>query len=58
MLALPPEDPRNWYRHALVHTIDCPHGNWWFLPWHRGYLGWFEQICRELSNDPAFALPY
>lgn len=58
MLALPPEDPRNWYRHAIIHTVDCPHGNWWFLPWHRGYLGWFEQICRELSNDPAFSLPY
>jgi tyrosinase len=58
MLALPPEDPRNWYRHALVHTLDCPHGNWWLLPWHRGYLGWFERICRELSGDPQFALPY
>jgi tyrosinase len=58
MLALPPEDPRNWYRHAIVHTLDCPHGNWWFLPWHRGYLGWFEQICRELSGYPHFALPY
>jgi tyrosinase len=58
MLALPPEDPRNWYRQALIHTLDCAHGNWWFLPWHRGYLGWFEQICRELSGDPAFALPY
>lgn len=58
MLALPPEDPRNWYRHAIIHTLDCPHGNWWFLPWHRGYLGWFEQICRELSRDPHFALPY
>jgi tyrosinase len=58
MLALPPEDPRNWYRHAMVHTLDCPHGNWWLLPWHRGYLGWFEQICRELSGDPQFALPY
>jgi len=58
MLALPPEDPRNWYRHAIIHTLDCPHGNWWFLSWHRGYLGWFEQICRELSGDPQFALPY
>ena len=58
MLALPPEDPRNWYRHAMIHTMDCPHGNWWFLSWHRGYLGWFEQICRELSGDPEFALPY
>jgi tyrosinase len=58
MLALPPTDPRNWYRYALIHTLDCPHGNWWFLPWHRGYTGWFEQICRDLSGDPDFALPY
>ncbi len=58
MLKLPPTDPRNWYRVALTHTLDCPHGNWWFLPWHRGYIGWFEQICRELSGDPSFALPY
>ena len=58
MLALPPTDPRNWYRHMLIHALDCPHGNWWFLPWHRGYLGWFERICRDLSGDPQFALPY
>jgi hypothetical protein len=58
MLSLPPTDARNWYRYTLIHTIDCPHGNWWFLPWHRGYIGWFEQICRELSGDPDFALPY
>lgn len=58
MLALPPSDPRNWYRNALIHTLDCPHGNWWFLPWHRGYLGWFEETCRELSGDPSFALSY
>jgi hypothetical protein len=58
MLERPPEDPLNWYRHALVHTLDCPHGNWWFLPWHRGYLGWLEKICRELSGDRDFALPY
>ncbi len=58
MLALPPSDPRNWYRHALVHTLDCPHGNWWFMPWHRGYMGYFEQTCRELSGDPTFAFPY
>ena len=58
MLRLPPSDPRNWYRQVLVHTLDCTHGNWWFLVWHRGYLGWFEQICRELSGDPQFALPY
>src|SRR5262249_23056093 len=25
---------------------------------HRGYLGWFEKICRKHSGDPNFALPY
>jgi tyrosinase len=58
MLALPADDPRNWYRYTLIHTLDCAHGNWWFLPWHRAYLAWFERICRELSGDPEFALPY
>ena len=58
MLLRPPTDKLNWYRNALVHTLDCPHGNWWFLVWHRAYLGWFERICRELSDDPDFALPY
>lgn len=58
MLALPPDDPRNWYRLAMVHLIDCPHGNWWFFPWHRGFIGWFERICRDLSGKADFALPY
>ena len=58
MLKLPATDPSNWYHQALVHTLDCPHGNWWFLPWHRGYIGWFEQICRKQSQDSTFALPF
>ncbi len=58
MLNLPYTDARNWYRNAFIHYMDCPHGNWWFLPWHRGYLGWFEQTCRELSGDPDFAFPF
>lgn len=58
MLRLPPDDPRNWYRIAMIHMIDCPHGSWWFTSWHRGYLGYFEQTCRELSGNPDFALPY
>ena len=48
--ALPPTDPRNWYRQAIIHLLDCPHANWWFLPWHRGYLLHFEEICRQLSG--------
>jgi hypothetical protein len=57
-LKLPPSDPRNFYRNAFVHTLDCPHGNWWFLPWHRGYLGWWEQTLRSLSGNTSFAFPY
>jgi tyrosinase len=42
MLNLPADHPQNWFRNAFVHLMDCPHGNWWFYVWHRGYLGYFE----------------
>lgn len=58
MLKLPASDPRNWFRNAFVHLMDCPHGNWWFYVWHRGYVGYFEQTIRTLSGDPQFAMPY
>src|SRR4051794_19791476 len=58
MLQLPPQNPHNWFRNAFVHFMDCPHGNWWFYVWHRGYIGHFEQTIRKLSNDPDFALPF
>src|SRR5215469_9847928 len=29
-----PADPRNWVNQALIHNNHCPHGNWYFLPWH------------------------
>ncbi|MGY3437743.1 MULTISPECIES: tyrosinase family protein [unclassified Marinovum] len=58
MLNLPLSDGRNWYRQGFVHFIDCPHGNWWFTSWHRGYLGYFEEIIRELTGKEDFMLPY
>src|SRR3954467_6912079 len=58
MLQLPPQNPHNWFRNAFVHFMDCPHGNWWFYVWHRGYIGYLEQTIRTLSKDPAFAFPY
>lgn len=58
MLKLPPTHPHNWFRNAFIHFMDCPHGNWWFYVWHRGYLGYFEQTIRKLSGDPTFAIPY
>ena len=58
MLKLPADHPQNWFRNAFIHLMDCPHGNWWFYAWHRGYLGFFEQTIRALSGDDTFALPY
>ncbi|UWZ81943.1 tyrosinase family protein [Occallatibacter riparius] len=58
MIKLPPDDPHNWFRNAFVHLMDCPHGNWWFYVWHRGYLANFEKIIRNVSSDQSFAIPY
>lgn len=58
MLKLPADHPQNWFRNAIVHLLDCPHGNWWFYVWHRGYVGYFEQTIRALSGDANFAIPY
>jgi len=58
MKALPSNDPRNWTSQSNIHLNHCPHGNWYFLPWHRAYLVAFERICRQLSGNHSFALPY
>jgi len=58
MKGLPSTDPRNWTNQASIHLNHCPHQNWWFLPWHRAYLLYFERICRKLSGYNDFALPY
>jgi tyrosinase len=58
MKALPASDGRNWTKQAEIHQNHCVHSNWWFLPWHRAYLFYFERICRQLSGYNDFALPY
>jgi len=58
MKALPASDARNWLRFAEIHATYCPHGNWYFLPWHRAYLVALENIIRDLADKPDFALPY
>lgn len=58
MKALPGTDGRNWTKQAEIHNNHCVHGNWWFLPWHRAYLFYFEAICRKLTGNNDFALPY
>lgn len=62
-------NPTSWGYQANIHGIPsgttlrpqwatCNHGTWFFLPWHRMYLYWFERILRNASRDPNFALPY
>jgi hypothetical protein len=58
MKALPSSDPRSWQAQAEIHLDHCPHGNAFFLPWHRAYLQYFEQVIRAMSGDSGFALPY
>jgi len=36
----------------------CPHGNWYFLPWHRAYLLSYERMIRSVTGNADFALPY
>jgi tyrosinase len=49
---------------AVIRTfwVQCQHGSWYFLPWHRGYLLAFEANVRaavlELGGPQDWALPY
>lgn len=42
--------------------LQCQHGSWYFLPWHRGYLIGFEKLIRAtvkaLGGPDDWALPY
>jgi tyrosinase len=56
-------DPRGWVFQAFIHGnctrfTDCQHGNWYFPPWHRSFIYYFEALIQFFANDPNFALPY
>jgi polyphenol oxidase len=63
-----PDDPVNWCNQANIHYNHCSlgpgayylqiHFGWLFLPWHRGYLYFYETILGYLVGNPSFALPY
>ncbi|HEY4329895.1 MAG TPA: tyrosinase family protein [Phycisphaerae bacterium] len=42
--------------------MQCQHGSWYFLPWHRMYLHYFEQIIlaalKTIGGPSDWALPY
>src|SRR5262249_17395245 len=43
--------------HSDAYWVQI-HFGWYFLPWHRAYLYFFESILGELAGDAGFALPY
>ena len=69
----PATDPTSWAYQAAMHGSyaapppgatwnQCQHGTWYFLPWHRMYLYWFERIVRKAAvaagAPQTWALPY
>lgn len=64
MKALPNSDPRSWFAQAAIHGTSgvgfnlCHHGTTHFFSWHRAYLYHLELICRKLTGEAKFALPY
>ncbi|KAG8078187.1 hypothetical protein GUJ93_ZPchr0007g5030 [Zizania palustris] len=73
MKALPRSDPRSFYQQANVHCAYCTgayrqvgypelsvqiHFSWFFFPFHRAYIYFFERIAGKLLGDPGFALPF
>jgi tyrosinase len=69
-------DPTGWMYQAALHGTEngppqapstppanqCQHDSWYFMPWHRMYVYYFEQIVRAyvIANDGPgnWALPY
>lgn len=53
MAILDRSNPLSWEGQAYVHVNSCPHGNWFFLPWHRAYLLHFENIIQYWAKIAA-----
>ena len=73
MQARPANDPTSWTFQSAIHGTytpppagvgwnQCQHQGWFFLPWHRIYLYYFERIVRaavKAAGGPSdFAIPY
>jgi tyrosinase len=56
-----PDHPTSWAYQTAVHWTNepnpgpffnqCQHNTWFFLPWHRMFLYWFEQIVRSVLRE-------
>ena len=51
-------DVLSWDQLGRTHKGYCPHGNWYFLPWHRAFVVSIERIVRALTSTADFAMPY
>jgi len=65
-------DPTSWDFQAAIHGShshpeeppwnQCEHESWFFFPWHRIYLYYFERIVRkavvEAGGEESWSLPY
>lgn len=65
------DDVTSWTYQAAIHGSEkgqkklwnqCEHASWFFLPWHRMYVYYFERIVRKAVVDTGgsadWALPY
>ncbi|UXI69014.1 tyrosinase family protein [Tahibacter amnicola] len=56
--------PVSWLGYSLQHgEYDgdykyCPHGDWYFLPWHREYVLMYENAVRAITGHDGFAMPF
>jgi hypothetical protein len=61
MQARAAEDPTSWAAQAALHR-GCPRGTWFFLPWLRMQLWYFERIVRAIvvegNGATGWALPF
>ncbi|SHL55555.1 tyrosinase family protein [Roseibium suaedae] len=63
MKAQPSGNSVSWVGFSSIHGTNqgfnlCPHGDWYFLSWHRAYVSMYEQAVRTWSKDDSFAMPY
>lgn len=63
MRGKPQTDTLSWLGFANQHGDEenfkyCPHGDWYFLPWHRGFVEMYERAAAVLTGNPKFAMPY
>ncbi|NLR98035.1 monooxygenase [Rhizobium sp. P38BS-XIX] len=61
--AASPGEKFTWIKLSEIHGSDagfkyCPHGNWYFLPWHRAYTAMYERIVRQVTKNNDFAMPF